>query len=110
MAKPSSTERPSTAAGERIRAALHAQGLRVADLAQRLGYVQADGTPTKYTYDLLSGRQRLSGRQLERIGDELGLDLDDLCFDAGMVPADITQRLTRDRAFLAAVRALMGNG
>lgn len=99
-----------TTAGEQIRAALRAREMSVADLAQRLGYVRADGTPTTYTYNLLSGHQSLSRGQLERIALELGLNLDDLCFAEGHVPADIEERLIRDRAFLADVRDVMRNG
>lgn len=99
-----------TTAGGRIRAALRARGMSVADLAQRLGYLRSDGTPTTYTYNLLSGHQRFSRGQLERIAEVLGLDGDDLCFDEGHVPADIEERLRGDRAFLRVVRDVMRNG
>jgi transcriptional regulator with XRE-family HTH domain len=91
-----------------IRAALKAKDLKIKDLAGMLGYVYDDGRPSSYLYNLLSGTQPLSRRQLHAIAQALHLDGDDLFFAEGMIPLDIEDRLISDRAFLAAVRQLAG--
>ena len=92
-----------------IRQRLKDQGLQVKDLATTLGYVHEDGRPTSYVYNLLSGTQPLSRRQLTLMVDALGLngaEGDDAYFAEGMIPPDIEERLKADRLFLQSVRDL----
>ena len=92
-----------------IRQRLKAKGWEMKDLAAALGYVNAKGQATSYTYNLLTGTQPLSRRQLSLMLEVLELTGDagdDAYFAEGWLPPDIEERLKSDRAYLAAVRRL----